>query len=406
MQIGFRLAGCFHRKVREGLRGRSRVLPEIRRWRENHKGGLIIIHSASAGEFEASVPLIEQLKNRGILTVSTVFSPSGYHRAVKTAVSDLILYLPADSRKEINRFYDILLPDLLAISKHDFWPNLIWEAERRKIPTLLINGNLPEKSSRMNGILQGFYRVTLSSLTHIYAVNRSHAERFKKLLPASRNISSFGDTRFDRVVSIAKNSEIPLPLQFRQGPVFIAGSVWLQELFVLEVFLDFKREHPEWKLIWVPHEPSENHIETVSLKLHTAGFPPVKFSEIEPDSDNEVLIMDKVGFLPPLYRYAELAFVGGGFGKGVHSVIEPAAFGIPVFFGPNYQVSAEASALVECGGGYGVKNRREFEEVFNRHALVQKTRKEAGRKALQLVNQRTGVTELLMNEIKKYILPV
>ena len=403
MWCGFNLARPFSSKVHQGLKGRASIFEDASRWRKSNPGKLIIIHSASAGEFEATVPFIEKLKERGLMVVSTVFSPSGFNRAEKLGLSDLILYLPGDFKHGASRFLDILTPEILAFCKHDIWPNMIWEAEKRGIPSVLLNGNLPADSSRIHPLLIGFFREVLGSFTEIYAVAAEHADRFRRILGDECRVIALGDTRFDRVVTLAHSARTKLARQFSDNPVFIAGSVWQQEHFTLKVFLDLKRTFPQWRLIWVEHEPVEHNLVVIERMLDEAGMSHIRFSAMKDDSSEDALIVDKVGVLPPLYSYARIAYVGGGFGKGVHSVIEPAAFSIPVIFGPHHQVSAEAGELLARGGGFSVKDGEDFRRTLETLMRDTKRLTEAGAIAGAMVAEKTGVTDIVVDKLMNLV---
>lgn len=393
METGLILALPFKKKVSEGAKGRKLVLKSAAAWRSENPGRLVVIHSSSAGEYEASIPLIEALRKRGILIVATLFSPSGFANAVKTSIPDYITYLPFDSKSSVNKFINILEPDAFIFCKHDIWPNIVWVCADKNIPVILTNANMHSHSSRLKPWTLGFNRYLFGHFTAIWTVAEEHADRIARICGSKEKITIMGDTRFDRVVGRTKETDFKLPGKLEESPVIIAGSVWQAELFTLDVFFETRKRFPGWKLIWVPHEPEEIHLKSVEARCNEVGISHVRLSAPEKIEDAEVIIIDRIGILSSLYKYADIAYVGGGFGKGVHSVIEPAVFSIPVIFGPRYHVSAEAGDLLENGGGFTVKDGKEFEQLFVSMVEDENRRKSSGQHAGEYVRSKTGVAE-------------
>jgi 3-deoxy-D-manno-octulosonic-acid transferase len=393
METGLVLALPFKRKVSEGAKGRKQVLKVVKIWRSNNPGKVVVVHSASAGEYEAAIPLIKALKKRGILTLATLFSPSGYANAAKTSIPDFMTYLPFDSKSSVKKFIDIIEPSAFIFCKHDIWPNIVWTCSDKNIPVILTNANLHSHSSRLKPWALGFNRYLFRQFTAIWTVAEKHAERIARIIGSKDKISIMGDTRFDRVVERARESYFKLPGNFEDSPVLIAGSVWHSEFFTLDVFIETRKNIPGWKLIWVPHEPDEMHLKSVESKCDEHNIRHTRLSAENQLEDSEVIIIDRTGILPALYRYADIAYVGGGFGKGVHSVIEPAVFSIPVIFGPKYHVSAEAGDLLTNGGGFTVKDKKEFEYIYFSFVEDESKRKASGQLAGKYVHSKKGVAE-------------
>ncbi len=394
----FFLAQPFNRKARQGWQGRKKLLSDVSKWREKHPGPLTVIHCASAGEFEAALPLIKAFQEKGLLAAATFFSPSGYKIALKNSAPNLISYLPFDTNHAVKGFLESLRPDLFVFCKHDVWPNIVWACRRRNIPTALVNGNMHERSVRLHPLLRSFFRDVYRSMTAIFAVSESHARRFELILGSESRVEAPGDTRFDRVVERTLKKRVELPRGFADNPVFICGSVWPEEDFTLQVFLEICKSHSDWRLIWVPHEPAQGFLCRVEKALEHAGISHIRFSQIKPESEARALLVDKVGALAALYRYTDIAYVGGGFGRGVHSVIEPAVFSIPVIFGPHYHVSAEAGELVERGGGFTVKGLDQFKPLLQRFIEDEPYRKTCGKVAGELVKEKAGVADYLAHK--------
>lgn len=394
----------FNWKIREGAAGRRNSARKAREWRTHHPGKLAVIHSASAGEFEAALPIIEELKRRGFVTVATLFSPSGYRMAAKSNIPDGVFYLPFDTYLEVHLFLKALEPSVFLFCKHDIWPNVIWNCRDLNIPLLMANANMHKKSFRLNPLFRNFNKGLFESFETIFTVSREHAARIAKITGARDKIKPIGDSRFDRVVARAKSGEMTLPSDFIDKPVFIAGSVWMTELFVLESFLELKKSYPQWRLIWTPHEPSESCIQKAEFLLEQTGVSSIRFTRLSNYSNQDAIIVDKVGVLPPLYRAAEIAYIGGGFGKGVHSVIEPAAFAIPVIFGPNHHVSAEAGELLKRGGGFSVNGIDDFPPLLKRMFQDENFRSQSGKIAGNMVAEKVGASILIANRVEEILI--
>lgn len=403
MRGGLEILRPFHPKVREGADGRKGLNRSAQVWRSENTGPLAVIHSASAGEFEAAIPIIEELKKRKIKTAATLYSPSGYQLAIKNPLPEGVFYLPFDSRRMVRSFLQALSPDVFVFCKHDIWPNTVWQCSDLGIPLIIANTNLHRKSSRLNPLLIRFNRDIFNRFETIFTVSENHAKRIALIAGSPERISSVGDSRFDRVVSRLQSADVKLPESFDNSPVLIGGSVWPAEDFVLESYTELHRSFPDWKLIWVPHEPAEEYMSASEKKLEAAGLQTIRFTELDNYRGEEALIVDKVGVLPPLYRYADVAYVGGGFGKGVHSVIEPAAFSIPVIFGPNNHVSAEAGELLRKKGGYSVNGKEEFLPLLKEMMGGGDLRAKTGRIAGQYVAEKTGAAEFIAQKIADII---
>lgn len=406
MRSALELVRPFHHKVKAGAAGRKGLTDSVSAWRSDNPGPLAVIHSASAGEFEAAIPIFEELKKRNIKILATLYSPSGYNLAVNNTLPDGVFYLPFDSRKLVKSFLQALSPDVFVFCKHDIWPNVVWICGELNIPLIIANTNLHRKSSRLNPFLIHFNRGIFNRFDTIFTVSDNHARRIEKIAGSPDKIAAVGDSRFDRVVSQVKNAGVSLPETFTESPALIGGSVWPAEDFVLESYIELHRNYPDWKLIWVPHEPHEDYLVcTERMLLSSTGLTSLRYSGLTDYQDQDVLIVDQVGVLPPLYKYADIAYVGGGFGKGVHSVIEPAAFSIPVIFGPNNHVSAEAGELLKRKCGFAVRGKEDFMpllvELMNNGAK----RQESGNIAGQFVAEKTGAAEIIAQKIAELVNP-
>lgn len=323
------------------------------------------MHCASLGEFEQGRPVLENMKALypRIHVIITFFSSSGYEIQKNYPGADAVFYLPIDSPKNASQFLDIVQPALILWVKYEFWYHYIAEINKRHIPLLLISGNF-WKEQLFFKWYGGFYRKILPCFTHLF-VQTIESKELLETIGISGNVSISGDTRFDRVIEIAQSGE---PLAFIEKfcgdyPVIVAGSTWPED----EEELDhFANTHPKIKFIIAPHEIGSVHLQEVKkLFTHSVLYSEFIKEGVEPDDAN-VLIIDNIGMLSRLYKYATITYVGGGFGdEGVHNVIEAAVYGKPVIIGPVYENFVEAAELVDCGGAFSIDNALALEELLD-----------------------------------------
>ncbi len=346
------LAALFHAKARLMVRGRRASLSILRQLPDPAFGlRSLWFHFPSLGEFEQGRPVLEQARiarpNHRI--VITFYSPSGYEIQKDTPLADLVLYLPADSARNARLFMEKIRPEMAVFTKYDFWYYFFEEMGRRDIPLYVISA-IFRPSQPYFKAYGGFFRQILGNVTHFFVQNAESAVLLSQI--GLRNCTVVGDTRFDRVAEIQKKSEIlPLIQKFAGDQlVLVAGSTWLKDEQILS---DTLVHFPSWKLIVAPHEVHEWRLAEVQ-----GLFPEnsVLYSELETNPEARVLIIDNIGLLSKLYAYGDLAYVGGGFGAGIHNTLEPAAHGKPVLFGPNYHKFAEAKALLQMGAAQSVEN--------------------------------------------------
>ena len=397
-----RLAALFNEKAALWVRGRRRIferigtaLQESRDQRGQRK--LAWFHCASLGEFEQGRPLIEKFRNQypDYQVLLTFFSPSGYEYRKAYPGADFIFYLPLDTPSNARKFIDLVRPDLVFFIKYEFWFNYLAILQRRGIPHFLVSaifradqhffqwyGNWPRK------ILSGF--------TQIFVQNNGSKELLGFI--GITNVSVAGDTRFDRVAEIASTTrDIPMISLFTEDmPVLVAGSTWPADEALLVRYL--KERTGKMKLILVPHEIRENAIRGL---LNELGPTAQRYSALSLESaqGGKVLIIDSVGMLSQLYRYGTIAYVGGGFGAGIHNVLEAAVYGMPVIFGPNYINFHEAVELVAHHGGYPVDQYKDLEKILDLFLMNPSRLTEASVASKEFVNSRTGATSAILQEI-------
>ncbi|MBT3386197.1 MAG: 3-deoxy-D-manno-octulosonic acid transferase [Prolixibacteraceae bacterium] len=358
-----RLASPFNEKAKLFVKGRKN-------WRETLQNKIekdakyLWFHCASLGEFEQGRPVIEEIKKQfpEFKIVLTFFSPSGYEIRKNYNLADVVMYLPVDTKNNAQTFIDIVKPEKVFFIKYEFWYNYINELKKREIPLYIVSAMFRENQQFFkNSYLGNWFRKMLFQFEHFFVQNETSAQLLKNI--GLSNVTISGDTRFDRVAAIAKNSkEIPIVEKFKgNSTLIVAGSTWKADE---ELLVEFINQNKNIKFIIAPHEVSSANINRLQhLLIKRANL----FSQInETIIDNcQVLIIDSVGLLSSLYRYGNIAYIGGGFGVGIHNILEAATFGLPVIFGPNYKNFREAVDLKSLGGAFPIKNLGELEFALN-----------------------------------------
>jgi 3-deoxy-D-manno-octulosonic-acid transferase len=357
-------------------------------------------HFASLGEFEQGRPVLEAFKqtHAGKKIVITFFSPSGYEIRKNTSLADAVYYLPLDTAANASQFIDAIRPDMAVFTKYEYWYHFFNELHKRNIPLYIISGIFRPKQVffKWYGSL---HRKILSFATYFFVQD----ERSKLLLQnIGINTSTVsGDTRFDRVWTNAQNpKELPLMSEFTKGhKVFIAGSTWPADEKILSSLII---QYPDWKFIIAPHEISEERINKLVSMLVESSC--IKYSQLTSDgyldfnsllTTHHSLIIDNIGILSSMYQYGDIAYIGGGFGVGIHNTLEAAAFGLPVIFGPNYHKFKEAVDLVNLKAGFSINNEVELKTAVS-FLIDDKERSAISKKIKDYVQANTGATETIM----------
>lgn len=386
-----RLASLFNAKAKLFIAGRKGIFKHISA-KFNGNERPIWFHFASLGEFEQGRPVLESIKaskpNEKIIV--TFFSPSGYEIRKNYALADGIFYLPLDTISNAQKFVSLVNPKMAIFTKYEFWPNYFNALANQNIPLYIISGIF-----RPNQIFfkryGGFYRDVLKCVKHFFVQNEESAALLKSI--DINNVDISGDTRFDRVYENAQTpKKLPLIEKFcGEAPVLIAGSTWPEDEKLL---VDLVAKNPDWKLVIAPHEIHEGHINAIT-DLFPNGL---RFSKVDVNANDEmtsqVLIIDNIGMLSSLYQYGKIAYIGGGFGVGIHNTLEAAAFGLPVIFGPNYHKFQEAKDLIEIGAAKSINNAEELTTAFEYYVTH-----ESGTLAKNYVANKKGATEMIMKKI-------
>lgn len=405
----FRIARVFNQKVRSGFdrrRVQNQFLKEEIKSLDKSKK-MVWFHSASLGEFEQAKPIIAKLKEeQNVNILVTFFSPSGYNNSRKYPHADLIAYIPFDFHKTVKEFLEIINPDVVVFMRYDIWPNLLWQLNTRNVSTMIVDATMQKNSDRKIPIVKGFHISIYKCFTDFLTVSPEDAKSFLDFKIPPSKIKAVGDTRFDRVYQ--KSLQAKSKKLFRDGifegkKIFVFGSSWEEdENVIFPAFQQLLKDEKDVIMIVAPHEPTVPHLE--KIEDYFAGSErTIRFSSKNIYDGEHVVIIDSIGILLTLYFYADVAYVGGSFKQGIHNVLEPAVYGIPVIFGPKIEYSLEAKELVKRGASQVVNNKDEAHLVLHKLFTDEKHRSEIGAISSAYVNENLGASKKIITEIKKYL---
>lgn len=393
-----KLLALFSPKMKLFVDGRKTVFETLSN-KINPEDKTIWFHAASLGEFEQGLPVMEKIKlqfpNHKI--VVTFFSPSGYEVRKNNTIADATVYLPLDTKSNAKQFLKLVHPDLVFFIKYEYWPNYLNELKKANVKTYLISGIFRENQAFFKGY-GGFYRNALNAFDYFFVQNESSKLLLQKL--GFNNVKISGDTRFDRVVAILeRDNSLDFIKQFKNNiTTIVIGSSWPKDESLLVNYINQTQE--KVKFIIAPHNIKAEQIQELKNSISKKT---ILFSEKENIdlSDYQVLIVDTIGILTKIYSYADIAYVGGGFGNpGVHNILEPATFGIPIVVGPNFSHFAEATALVNMEGCVSIANQNELNDAFSNLILNEDIRHEKGHICSTFVQMNKGATDVIMNQIR------
>jgi 3-deoxy-D-manno-octulosonic-acid transferase len=392
-----KLISPFNSKASLWVKGRKKWADKIAE-SINPGDKVIWMHCASLGEFEQGRPLIEAIKKEmpWYKILLTFFSPSGYEIRRNYDQADCICYLPADTPDNASRFINLVKPELVIFVKYEFWNNYISALYDNKIPLYLISGIFRKRQHffRWYGT---FFSDMLRKFEKIFVQDQVSFDLLSEI--GIKQVYPAGDTRFDRVVQIARIArDIPQIEQFRgDEKLFLAGSSWRPDE---EIIAEYINQFPTlMKWVFAPHEIDKPNIERLERLIKVKC---VRFSEYnEASADARVLIIDNIGMLSSAYRYAHIAEIGGGFGKGIHNILEPACWGIPIIFGPNHKKFKEAVDLLKEGGAKSFVTFNDFKNILDLWLLDEKFCIDSGNIASEYVKKNAGATQFIIKEIFK-----
>jgi 3-deoxy-D-manno-octulosonic-acid transferase len=392
-----KLLALFIPKMKLFVEGRKEVF-SILQSKINPNDKTIWFHAASLGEYEQGLPVLEKIKiqypNHKI--VVTFFSPSGYEVRKNNTVADATVYLPLDTKSNAQKFIKAINPELVFFIKYEYWPNYLNELKKLEIKTYLISGIFREKQAFFKWY-GGFYRNALKTFNYFFVQNESSKNLIQSI--GFNNVKISGDTRFDRVVAILeRNNSLDFIEQFKDNKTTIViGSSWPKDENLLVNYIN--NAPSNLKFIIAPHNIKSEQIS--NLKSHITKSTILFSEKNNVDLSNfNVFIIDTIGILTKIYSYADIAYVGGGYGNtGVHNILEPATFGVPIVIGPNYSHFAEAIALVHQEGCVSISNQNELDEAFDNLISNEDVRHEKGHICSTFVQMNKGATEVILKHI-------
>ena len=394
-QFAVKVAALFSSKPAKMVKGHREVF-DLLRTRIDRNARYIWFHAASLGEFEQGRPLIERIRKEypEYKILQTFFSPSGYEVRKNYEGADLVCYLPFDTPRNVRKFIELANPCMAFFIKYEFWQNYLNALYKKGIPVFSVSSIF-----RPNQIFFRWYgksyQNVLKTFTHLFVQNQESKELLAGI--GVNQVTVVGDTRFDRVLDIhAAAQHLPLVEKFKGGSLtFVAGCSWAPDE---DIFIPYFNAHPDMKLVIAPHVVSDNHLKEIESKLQR---PFVRYTKATEESVKQAdcLIIDCYGLLSSIYRYGEISYVGGGFGVGIHNVLEAAVYGIPVIFGPNNRKFREARHLLKQQGGFEIKDDEGFKCLMDRFLSDEAYLKTSGKAAGDYVKYNAGALGKIMENI-------
>ncbi len=388
------ILALFNPKLRLFYKGRKETFSKLQNSIQA-SDNTVWIHCASLGEFEQGRPLIEKIKLNypNFKIVLSFFSPSGYEIRKDYDQAAVVVYLPIDTPKKVAKFLEVVHPSLAIFIKYEFWPNILLELQQRNIPVILVSG-IFRKNQLFFKKSGTWYRNTLQSFKHFFVQDEGSLSLLRSIGFTNATVS--GDTRFDRVFDIIEQrKELVLIEKFTKNQYsLVAGSTWPKDEALLVNYIN-NHASDEEKFIIAPHNINSLEIDKLIKELNKKTLL-YSNANSENIADAEVLIIDSIGLLTSVYYYGNIAYVGGGFGTGIHNILEPATFGMPIVIGPNYQKFNEALELVERDACFEINGEADLANLLQSFYKDAKKLKEAGKKAATYVKNNTGATDIIL----------
>lgn len=399
------LASAWNPKARLWVRGRKNIFEKLKHDLQPYEKRAWF-HCASLGEFEQGRPLIEAFKQHypEYKIALTFFSPSGYEIQKNYIGADYVFYLPLDTKSNAEKTISLIQPKMVFFIKYEFWYHYFNRLNSEGIPIYLVSA-IFRPDQLFFKWYGNFYKNLLKKVSHFFVQNESSATLLKSI--GITNVTVSGDTRFDRVFTISQQKKaFPLISMFKQDQkTLIAGSTWPEdEEMITDLLFDMQKSNRSLKCIIAPHEISASKINTLTGALEEKAIKHLKYSEATEETIQEydVLIIDNIGMLSSLYQYGEIAFIGGGFGKGIHNILEAATFGLPVLFGPNYQKFQEAVDLIHLKGAFCILNSIGLIKQTESFLTDEISLKNSAETSKNYVLSKRGATNIIMDNTRIY----
>ena len=391
----------FNKKAALWTKGRRDIFIKLQEKFHKNNREVIWFHCASLGEFEQARTVIEAVKKEypSYRLLVTFFSPSGYEIRKGYKGADDIFYLPADTKKNAITFLSIVNPKIILFVKYEFWFHYLNESKKRKIPTLLFSA-IFRKGQPFFSNYTSFYRNILASFTWLFVQDVTSVELLKTI--GFFNASNTGDTRFDRVRQLSETTmELPIARAFKNSKkTIILGSAWKEDMEVLIPFIN-QSELLDIKFIIAPHEINEIELKSWQQKFIGTSILYSKATENNV-ADKQLLLIDNIGMLSSLYQYGDFAWIGGGFGKGLHNILEAATFGMPIYFGTNYKKFKEAKDLIKEGAAFSIKDSKELSNLILPLLEDEQKRLQLAQITKQFIQNNIGATKTIMDYLSHH----
>jgi len=405
----FQLGQIFNKKIRTGIIGRKHLFRELELNSKKLNGShRFWFHASSLGEFEQAKPIISFLKKKYPMVniIVTFFSPSGFENSKNYKHANIISYIPFDSYSNVNRFLRIVKPDAAIMVRYDIWPNMIFALKKNSFPVMIANATMQQHSLRKLPLLLQFHQVLYDCFSHILTVSKKDEQSFRDFKTTIPLIVSIGDTRFDQVIlrsEEARQKHLFASSVVDNKKIFIVGQSWGEDDdVIIPVLLKIHIVEPQLVTIIVPHEPTIEHLEELESKLE-GNISFIRFSEMNNYNSEKIILIDSVGILVALYKYAHVVYIGGSFKQGIHNVLEPAVFGNPVIYGPKHTNSQEAVELARNGGGFVVENEKELYRTLRTLLNNNNDRIIAANISKAFVYDNCGATERFLQYLEPYL---
>jgi 3-deoxy-D-manno-octulosonic-acid transferase len=404
----FRIYSIFNSKVREGFSGRKNIFSDLDKNKELLRNGNknIIIHCSSLGEYQQAIPIYKELLDRNYNIVITFFSPSGYKNSKINDDRIIKTYLPFDSYNNTKKFLEIVSPEIIVMMRYDLWFNFLFHAKRMNIMTAIANARFDVRDKTWKiPVISSFKKCLFKMIDVLFAIDEEDEMNFKKCLSGNSEIFKVGDSKFERVLQSVKNIKTDNVLEssvIEGKKVFVMGSSWKEDEEIILPVVDKIQEYESNLLtILVPHEPKETKLAMIEKNIlqNYENLKSIRYSQIENYNGENFIIVDCIGKLLNLYSISYLSYVGGGFSSGLHNILEPAIFNIPVLFANEVKNSDEDEEMLKSGGGILVTGKNQFYKEFRRILEDKNLRDEIGRKCNLVFKDKIGIAEKIVNHL-------
>lgn len=405
----FKLLSFFNSKIRDGFSGRKNIFSDLEKNKSLLTNGKknIIIHCSSLGEYQQAIPIYRELLNYNYNIIISFFSPSGYKNSKISDERVFKTYLPFDSYKSVKKFLKIISPEIIIMMRYDLWYNFLYRAKKMNIMTAIANARFDTKDKTWRiPLISAFKKCLFKMIDVLFAIDDEDEYNFKKVLVNNSEIFKVGDSKFERVlqsVKSAKKEEVIDKKIIEGKKVFVIGSSWKEdEEIILPVLDKIIQYEPELLTILVPHEPKETKLELIekNIEQNFENLKSIRYSSLDKYSGENIIIVDCIGKLLNLYSISYVSYVGGGFRSGLHNILEPAIFNMPVFFANEVKNSDEDEVLLKYGCGILVNNRDRFYKDFRRILEDKNLRDEIGEECKKVFSDKAGIAKKIVKHLQ------